>query len=238
MSNQGEKGLGRNRSFRPGVLLSACWAASLLWPGTAAAQSDAPVTNLVGDRVLSLQPPEKKIWHDGVGEGFEPSLQSISLYAGAGPGFKIFGSSTDHDLALAGIVYGYMWGPVQGKDHWYRGNWEFRGELFGGEQFYPSKNYVVGLTPHLRYNFATGTRWIPFVDAGAGVSATSIGPPDLSTHTFEFNVQAATGVRWFIRDDLALGVEARFLHLSCASIYSPNLGLNNVNGLLTISWFF
>jgi hypothetical protein len=73
-----------------------------------------------------------------------------------------------------------MWGGVKGKDHWYRGNWEVRGELFGGAQFSPENDWLVGLTPHLRYNFATGTRWIPFIDAGSGVMATSIGLPDLS----------------------------------------------------------
>jgi len=89
----------------------------------------------------------------------------------------------------------------------------------------------------LRYNFATGSRWIPYADIGAGVSATSIGPPDLSG-TFEFNLQAATGVQWFIRDNLALGLEARYLHMSCAGIHPPNLGLNTVNGMVGISWFF
>jgi hypothetical protein len=149
----------------------------------------------------------------------------------------ILGGRECHDLALAGISYGYMLGAVQGVDHWYRGNWEFRGELFSGGQFSPEPEWLVGLTPHLRYNFATGTRWIPFFDAGAGVSATSIGPPDLS-HTFEFNLQAATGVRWFINDNLALGIEARYLHMSCAGINTPNLGLNNVNGMVGITWFF
>jgi len=40
-----------------------------------------------------------------------------------------------------------------------------------------SSDWVVGLTPHLRYNFATGTRWIPFVDGGAGVTATASALP-------------------------------------------------------------
>ena len=130
-----------------------------------------------------------------------------------------------------------MLGPVKGNGHWYRGNWELRGELFGGAQFSPRSDWVVGLTPHLRYNFATGTRLIPYVDAGAGVAATSIGPPDLS-HTFEFNLQAATGARWFIKKNVALSLEARYLHLSCAGIDSPNLGVNNIGGMAGISWFF
>jgi len=45
---------------------------------------------------------------------------------------------------------------------------------------------MAGFAPHLRYNFATGTRWIPYLEIGAGLSATSIGPTDLS-HFFEFN---------------------------------------------------
>ena len=69
------------------------------------------------------------------------------------------------------------------------------------------------------------------------MSATGIGAPDLS-HTFEFNLQAATGVRWFIRDNVALSIEVRYLHMSCAGMSSPNLGLNSVNGMVGISWFF
>jgi hypothetical protein len=124
-----------------------------------------------------------------------------------------------------------------GEGHWYRGNWEVRGELFGGGQFSPTSDTLVGLTPHLRYNFATGTRWIPFADIGAGLSATSIGPPDLSG-TFEFNLQANTGVHWFVRDKVALTFEVGYLHVSCAGIHDPNLGLNCVKGMAGITWFF
>jgi hypothetical protein len=34
-------------------------------------------------------------------------------------------------------------------------------------------------------------------------------------------------VRWFVKDNVALSVEARYIHLSCAGIYSPNLGPNS-----------
>ena len=124
-----------------------------------------------------------------------------------------------------------MLGRVMGEGHWYRGNWELRGELFTGAQFSPDREWFVGFTPHLRYNFATGTRLIPFIDGGAGVTATSIGPPDLSG-TFEFNLQAGGGALYFLSDHLALSVEARYVHWSCAGISDPNLGLNGVTGLL------
>jgi opacity protein-like surface antigen len=110
-------------------------------------------------------------------------------------------------------------------------------ELFGGEQFSPRNEWVVGSTPHLRYNFATGTRWIPYIDGGAGVSATSIRKPDLGG-VFEFNLQAAVGVQRFVTDNVAVTVQAGYLHLSSAHIYTPNDGVNCITGMAGVTFFF
>jgi lipid A 3-O-deacylase len=130
-----------------------------------------------------------------------------------------------------------MLSGVLAKDSWYRGNFEFRAELFGGAQISPDTDWLIGIAPHLRYNFATGSRWIPFIDAGAGVTATGIGPPDLS-NTFEFNLQGAIGTQYFIKDNVALTLEARFFHMSCAGLSKPNDGLNAIVGYVGVSWFF
>jgi hypothetical protein len=196
-----------------------------------------PSTNSFSQSIQFPNAPTSGVWLNGVGEGFRSSAQSTSLEAGAAAGLATLGGHQRHDLALTSISYGHMLGPVRGEDHWYRGNWELRGELFGGLQYSPNANYVMGLTPHLRYDFATGTRWVPFVDVGAGASATGIGAPDLSG-TFEFNLQGTIGAHWFIRNNLALTAEARYLHLSCAGMNSPNLGLNAVAGMIGLSWFF
>jgi hypothetical protein len=184
-----------------------------------------------------LSPPKSTIWQDGVGQGFRSTVHTLSVEAGVGVGMAAFGSTQAHDLALISLSYGHMWGPVLGKDHWYRGNFEYRIELFGGAQYSPSTDWLVGLTPHLRYNFATGTRWIPFFDAGAGVTATSISHPDLGG-TFEFNLQPGIGMHWFVRDNLALTGEVKYMHMSCAGIDKPNLGLNDVIGYIGVTWFF
>jgi len=206
-------------------------------PNVSQAQVVPSPTDSPSATVLSLHSSTASIWQGGIGEGFNPSTQSLTLSVGAGYGERILGSRQNHDLALTSVAYGRMLGGVKGEGHWYKGNWERRGELFSGAQFSPTQDWVVGLTPHLRYNFASGYHWIPYLDLGTGVSATSIGPPDLS-HTFEFNLQAAVGVRWFMREDVALSVEARYLHLSCAGIDTPNRVLNNVNGMLGLSYFF
>lgn len=206
-------------------------------PPPQAPPSISASTNIMPASKVGLEAARESIWENGIGEGFRSDDQSITVSAGATYGIATFGSHEQHHLAIGSLTYGHMLGGVVGEGHWYRGNPEFRLELFSGAQFQPDTRWFVGLTPHLRYNFATGTRWIPFVDGGAGVTATSIGPPDLSG-TFEFNLQAGTGIYWFLKDHLALSLEARYLHMSCAGIHKPNLGLNGVTGLLGITYFF
>jgi hypothetical protein len=201
------------------------------------AEFDLATTNSFSGPTLMFDTQPEKIWQAGVGEGFQSTVQTLSLESGATAGFAALGGRQEHDLALVSLSYGHMWGSLVGEDHWYRGNWEIRGELFGGEQFSPSRDWLVGLTPHLRYEFATGTRLIPFADLGAGVTATRIGSPDLSG-TFEFNLQANTGVHWFVRDNFALTFEVGYLHVSDAGMSNPNLGVNCVKGMVGVTWFF
>jgi lipid A 3-O-deacylase len=178
----------------------------------------------------------KSIWESGVGGGFRTGVQSVGITAGVNYDLTFIGDHQLHKLALVSFSYGRMLGPIQGENHWYRGNFEFRFELFSGAEYSPSVEWLVGLAPHLRYNFATGTRWVPFVDCGAGLTATSIGPPDLSG-IFEFNLQIGGGLHWFIKDNLAVTLEGRFLHLSCAGINSPNHGINGAAGLVGFTIF-
>jgi lipid A 3-O-deacylase len=184
---------------------------------------------------LALPPP--RIWAGEVGEGFRPDVQTFSIEPGVALGLQAFGGQQVHDLGLLSLSYGHMLGEVMGGDHWYRGNLELRGELFSGGQFSPNAVPLVGLTPHLRYNFATSSRWVPFADLGAGVTASGIGPPDQSG-TFEFNLQANIGTHWFVKDNLALTFEVGYLHMSCAGLHDPNLGVNTVKGMLGVTWFF
>jgi hypothetical protein len=154
-------------------------------------------------------------------EGLSPSAKTRVLILGGGFGGLYGALHLDKTIAAEPDVEVTLVG---------------RDELFSGGQPSPREGWLADLTPHLRYNFATGTRWISYVDGGAEVTATGIGPPDLS-HTLEINLQADTGVRWLIDGNAAPSVETRYLHLSCAGMDSPNLGLNSVNGMPGISWF-
>jgi lipid A 3-O-deacylase len=201
------------------------------------ADSTTPSTNYAAQAKLTLEPSAPGIWKSEVGQGFLRSAHQVSVTAGAGWGMQIFGGQQKHDLALGGVSYGHIWGDVKGEGRFYRGNWEWRVELFGGGQFSPSEEYVLGGAAHLRYNFATGSRFVPFFDLGAGLTATDIRAPDLGG-PFQFNLQPGAGVNYFLRDDLALSVEYRLLHMSNARLYQPNLGVNTSMVLAGLNWFF
>ena len=176
------------------------------------------------------------IWEEGIGDGFKCGTRSVGASAGGGFGMRAWGSEQRHDFVLGNVGLGWIVTDVKGRDAWWRGNLELRGEVFGGEQLEPSR-YVVGLTPELRYHFATGTRFVPFVQGGAGVSATDIKRPDLST-TFQFNLNAAAGVNVFVTDHVALNLEYRLFHLSNAGIKEPNGGVNSHLFMAGASWWF
>jgi len=181
--------------------------------------------------------PAKSIWVDDVGSGFRSDVQSIGFSLGGYHGFAKCGSHEAHHMALTSFSYGSMLGPARGKNHWYHGNWEIQIELFGGAQVDPDLDWIVGLTPHVRYNFATGTSLIPFVDFGAGITGTGIGSPDLGS-TFQFNEQAGVGAHWFVKRDVAMTFSALYMHISNAGISKPNCGVNGVKFAIGLTFFF
>jgi lipid A 3-O-deacylase len=187
---------------------------------------------------LSRPPTAEQIWKSGVGEGFARDTKELDVSAVLAFGLCPLGiGANNHNLVFAAVHYGWIFGDVVGEDRWYRGNWELLLEGFAGAQFHPKWKYAAGLCPIIRYNFATGTRWIPFINGGAGPSVTDIGSPDLST-TFEFNLQLGAGLHYFLCDNGAITFEARYLHFSDAGLGSPNEGVNTMSYLLGFSWFF
>jgi hypothetical protein len=184
------------------------------------------------------KPAGHTVWNDGIGEGFRSDAQYWNISAGANYGITEFGSSFQrHHLALFSTSYGHMLSGPLGERRWFHGNFELRAELFTGAQFSPETEWFVGFTPHVRYDFATGTRWVPFVDGGIGLTATSIDKPDMSG-TFQFNNNAGVGIHRFVCDDVAVTIEGRYVHWSNAGIHQPNEGLNGITGLLGVTFFF
>jgi lipid A 3-O-deacylase len=185
-------------------------------------------------RVANAPP---SVWVDGVGDGFREDTFQAGFALGAGFNIKGVGGKRSHDLAVASANLGWIFSDVMGKNEWYQGNWELAGELFAGAQYSSRERSVGGCTGLIRYNFATGSRWVPFIEGGAGVCGTDIGRPDLST-TFEFNDQTGAGVHYFFRDNRSLTLQYRFVHFSNAGIVEPNHGFNTQLFMVGMNWFF
>ncbi|HTS68310.1 MAG TPA: acyloxyacyl hydrolase [Terriglobia bacterium] len=104
-----------------------------------------------------------------------------------------------------------------------------------GSAVHPAPAYVLGYALLLRLDGREHGRWMPFLDAGAGVQRTP-----LSTHvpelngTTQFSPQAGLGLQYFIRPQRALVVEFRTLHMSNANLVPPNMGFNS--GMLTVGF--
>jgi opacity protein-like surface antigen len=177
------------------------------------------------------------IWKDPDQGGFNKGTKDAGLSFGEAFGMRILGSSHKHYFALGIAQFGWVLTDPVGTDHWYRGNWELKFDIFGGAQYYPDDRYVVGGGPILRYDFATSRFCVPFIEAGLGLAGTSIRDGDLST-SFEFNLQCGVGAHLFVTENVALTLEYRFLHISNAGIDSPNQGVNESTGLVGVTFFF
>jgi hypothetical protein len=201
--------------------------------------SDAEIPELEADtyRTTPSEELSSKIWKSTVGHGMRAGVRHVGVDVGPALGMKILGGMQEHDFALMRIQYGLMLDGAFQPEGSTLGNWEVIGELFAGNQFEPKGAYLVGVAPVLRCHVNTGTRWMPFVDLGAGFSATDIGLPDLRT-VFEFNVQGGAGFNYFLWDDTAITAQYRFLHLSNAGLKRPNLGVNTNVIYVGLNHFF
>jgi hypothetical protein len=203
--------------------------AMMLFTGPLQAQE----TNTANAVALHLRP----IAADPLEPGFHRGAQEAGTALGLGWVPANGRDRCAHTFELSKFHYGWTLGDTFAPDHWCRGHWEILQEIFAGAQSHPQVRYLVGETTGLRYNFATGTRWLPYVDGGFGVLATDIGHPNLGS-VFEFNEFAGLGVNYFWRADCALNFEYRFTHLSNCGIAEPNGGLDGHIFYAGISWFF
>lgn len=179
----------------------------------------------------------REIWTDDVGSGFRKGTHDLEVSLEHAFGIRYNHGQPHHELATASVRYGIVLSDVRGESHWYRGNWEFLGQAFGGGQYEPKAAYLTGLTAMLRYSFATGTRWTPFIEGGAGPTITDISGPDLST-TYEFNLQGNMGMNYFWNKNYAVTAQAGYFHISNAGLKQPNQGVNAIAFLLGTSWVF
>lgn len=164
------------------------------------------------------------------------ALRSGVSFGGAF-GHKAMGSHESHDLLIGEVEMGWIATDTLAKEKWFGGHLEVVGELVVMQQIHPENAYLVGINPLLRYNFVRGAPFVPFVEGGVGFNLTDIDEPDLGG-VWQFSPQAGMGLEWFIKDNVAMTLKYRFLHISNASIEEPNRGVNSSAILAGVSVYF
>jgi len=170
-------------------------------------------------------------------ERIHAGLLEIGMMAGYGKAVRIGATQDDRrQYAIFNPRFGIFLTDVIGKVP-YKGSMELIAEPIGMFQFEPKQLYAVGLSALLRYNFWTGSKIIPFLDAGAGVMGTNFGPPEQGS-IFNFQLQAGAGLHIFVKQGLALTFQYRLHHISNANTADPNLGINSNLFLAGLSIFY
>ena len=88
----------------------------------------------------------------------------------------------------------------------------------------------------LQYNFTSGQRFVPFVQAGGGMLFTTDDVP-AGTAQFNFTPQGGVGLYWLRGDPASLVFGVRYHHISNAGRVKPNPGHNALYFYGGMSWW-
>lgn len=202
-------------------------------------------TELIAARTLAFAGPEdshqietEKKPTFSPEEGFQSGTWHLGVKSGYGDSHKIFaGRESGVNFAPLFFQIGYTVTDVHGPFP-VRGSLEVIFEptfMFISE---PTKTFGEGASILLRYNFVTGTRWVPFFEAGIGILHWNLHiPRDLNSQV-NYTIMSGPGVNYFVNDNLAITGQVGLHHISNGGRKSPNVGVNSSMYLLGVSYYF
>jgi hypothetical protein len=153
-----------------------------------------------------------------------------------GSGFaRSFDSNLSLDMVPLDLRYGVILTDPIGPSI-LKGNFEVLGEATY-DYIVDQGRYGIGLSALFRYNFLISDCFKPFFQLGIGVYNTNLAMRDFP-NDFNFLSQAGVGFNLFISPKVALQLEYGAQHLSNASFYKHNGGLNRQKGEFGIAFFF
>ena len=196
-------------------------------------------------QVLQKQTPiyvteQRGPWEKEVGGPLREGAMELGLQGGYATSIRVGGTQHNYKMAFAAPRFGYVFTDLIGDDvcgGFLKGNGEVVIEGLFGTGVHNIGGESEGLAAMYKHNFITGTRWVPFFEAGLGVSQNNWHIYECQSH-FQFIVQAGVGVQYFFNDNWALIVEGRYHHMSDAGMTSPNPGLNNIMLTAGVTRFF
>ncbi len=141
------------------------------------------------------------------------------------------------NYTITTLQLGYMLTDIHGSGV-LRGNLEVAGDIWASQVFVGAGTFIAGGTLWIRYNFVpAGWRLIPFVQLGAGLTATDIDVAYVG-QAFNFNLDAAIGVRYMVAKNWSVNLMCQYQHISNANTGPKNVGINSFGPILGVSYFF
>lgn len=171
-------------------------------------------------------------------EGFQSGTWHLGVKTGGTDTVKIFaGRHPDVQFVPVFFQIGYTVTDVHGPFP-VRGSLEVIFEPTLLVTTNPETEVGGGTSLLFRYNFVTGTRWVPFFEVGIGLLDVDLNVPRDLNSRFNFTILGGPGINYFLTDHLAILGQVGLHHISNAGRKSPNVGVNSVMGLLGVSYYF
>ena len=167
--------------------------------------------------------------------------RDYGFWLSRGEGLAILGSQQEHDFVKFDFFASdVLFAPDalnSSKESFSIHDWEWSVAATGGWETAPKNDrYFIALSPFIRHYWRSGRQWRPFVELSIGLSQSDIGRPDLSSN-FNFIDQIGFGTKIHQADsDWSHWIIFRWVHLSNAGLYPPNLGTNTLSVVWGMSW--
>ena len=174
---------------------------------------------------------------------FEKGVNEVELTTGWFHSDISTSNKPKFEFEESDLSYGWMLTSPHG-DGFVRGNWELLLSAFGSATTGAAgpSGVMVGGRAKLRYNFVhEGCHLVPFVELGAGGLGNDIyldKTQRVIGSGFEFDLEAAGGLRYLINEHWALSLTASFEHISNADTAAHNVGANALGGRAGVSYFY
>ena len=114
-----------------------------------------------------------------------------------------------------------------GREH-FLGRLQLLAEPLYARYFRPFGATAAGGSLLFKYNLVTFARWVPYLDAGAGLLWSDLPPALHYGSPFNFVLQAGSGIQYFLSPTSALTLGLRFHHISNGGTGDLNIGLNGI----------
>jgi lipid A 3-O-deacylase len=186
-----------------------------------------------GDEQHSVAVAQSKDW-------FDSGAMEVELMTGV-VGAPIVGDHISYHYTDTELRLGWMLTSPRGSG-FLRGNLELLANAGGGGIFEGPGSVFGSAGAMLRYNFVQpGARLMPYFQGGAGAFVSDISENTRQEDiggTFEADLKAAIGTKFFICRNWSLNTELFFEHVSNADTQTRNVGINALGGLFGISRHF